>query len=58
MVKLGFNKKEDDVDVEFREEMYFFLWIEFWVGFEIGLNYVVGLSLGRLTVNIEREMEI
>ncbi|XP_021750846.1 uncharacterized protein LOC110716518 [Chenopodium quinoa] len=57
VVKLGFNKNEDGNEVEFREELYFPSRIEFWVGPEVGSDYVTSLSLGKSTANSEREME-
>lgn len=57
VVKLGFNNNEDNTDVEFREELYFPSRIEFWVGPELGSNYVTSLSLGKSTINTEREVE-
>ncbi|KNA04987.1 hypothetical protein SOVF_194580 [Spinacia oleracea] len=59
VVKLGFSKNEDNNnDTEFCEELYFPSRIEFWVGPEIGSNYVTSLSLGKSTVNSEREIEM
>lgn len=57
VVKLGFNKDAENDDMELCEEMYFPSRIEFWVGPEVGCNYVASLSLGRSTQNIEREIE-
>lgn len=57
VVKLGFSKNEDNNNVEFREELYFPSRVEFWIGPEIGSNYVTSLSLGKSTINTEREIE-
>ncbi|PSS29300.1 Epstein-Barr nuclear antigen 2 like [Actinidia chinensis var. chinensis] len=55
VAKLGFKKNEDD---DFTGERHFPSRIRLWVGPEIGSNYVGGLSLGRSTDNVEREMEM
>ncbi|XP_073024785.1 LOW QUALITY PROTEIN: uncharacterized protein [Primulina eburnea] len=52
---LGFKKDEDKILLE---EKYFPSRIQMWVGPEAGAGYVGGLSLGRSTDNVEREMEI
>ncbi|KAL9238300.1 hypothetical protein vseg_012737 [Gypsophila vaccaria] len=66
VAKLGFKNDEimknnnddnDNDDMEFREELYFPSRVGFWVGPEIGSNYVGGLSLGKSTVNAEKEVE-
>ncbi|XP_027102768.1 uncharacterized protein [Coffea arabica] len=59
VVKLGFKSKEsgDDDDV-LRNERHFPSRVRVWVGPEIGASYVGGLSLGRSTGNVEREVEI
>ncbi|XP_074313196.1 uncharacterized protein LOC141648432 [Silene latifolia] len=57
VTKLGFKNEEISSDVEFGEELYFPSRIGFWVGPEIGSNYVAGLSLGKSTVNTEKEIE-
>ncbi|XP_057493248.1 uncharacterized protein LOC130778766 [Actinidia eriantha] len=55
VAKLGFKKNEDD---DFTGERHFPSRIRLWIGPEIGSNYVGGLSLGRSTDNVEREMEM
>ncbi|KAL0422573.1 UNVERIFIED_CONTAM: hypothetical protein Slati_3280200 [Sesamum latifolium] len=55
VVKLGFNKNSDE---NFLEEKHFPSRIRVWVGPEVGASYVGGLSLGRSTDNMEREMEM
>lgn len=55
VVKLGFKKDKDNILLE---EKYFPSRIRIWVGPETGAAYVGGLSLGRSTDNVEREMEI
>ncbi|XP_057535705.1 uncharacterized protein LOC130813830 [Amaranthus tricolor] len=59
VVKLGFSKnnEENNTNTEFNEELYFPSRIEFWVGPEIGCNYVSSISLGKSTCNIQREIE-
>ncbi|CAO2840369.1 unnamed protein product [Amaranthus hypochondriacus] len=59
IVKLGFskNKEENNTNTEFNKELYFPSRIEFWVGPEVGSNYVSSISLGKSTCNIQREME-
>ncbi|KAM1031012.1 hypothetical protein FF1_034812 [Malus domestica] len=54
VVNLGFNK---DDDVDYAEEKYFPSRIRVWVGPEVGANYVNGLSLGRSTDNVEKEVK-
>lgn len=56
VVKLGFKKK--DVDDGFLDERYFPSRARVWVGPEIGANYLAGLSLGRATDNMEKEVEV
>ncbi|KAK9690947.1 hypothetical protein RND81_09G165700 [Saponaria officinalis] len=60
VTKLGIKNDEvriNNNDVEFGEELYFPSRVGFWVGPEIGSNYVGGLSLGKSTVNAEKEVE-
>lgn len=56
VVKLGFKKS--DVDDGFLDEKYFPSRARVWVGPEIGANYLSGLSLGRATDNVEKEVEV
>lgn len=56
VVKLGFKKNDQDGD--WMDEKYFPSRVRVWVGPEVGANYVGGLSLGRSTDNMEREMEM
>lgn len=56
VVKLGFKKNSDDENL--LDEKHFPSRIRVWVGPEIGAGYVGGLSLGRSTGNMEREMEM
>ncbi|KAF8406243.1 hypothetical protein HHK36_008328 [Tetracentron sinense] len=55
VAKLGFSKNDDG---DYAEERHFPSRIRVWVGPEIGSTYVSGLSLGRSTDNIEREVEM
>ncbi|KAG8368441.1 hypothetical protein BUALT_Bualt15G0045800 [Buddleja alternifolia] len=55
VVKLGFKKNSDE---NFLDEKHFPSRIRIWVGPEVGASYVGGLSLGRSTDNVEREMEM
>ncbi|KAL3614253.1 hypothetical protein CASFOL_042327 [Castilleja foliolosa] len=55
VVQLGFKK---DSGEDFLNEKHFPSRIRVWVGPEVGASYVGGLSLGRPTDNVEREMEI
>ncbi|EXC03761.1 hypothetical protein L484_001489 [Morus notabilis] len=58
VTKLGYNKDNDDDDVELGEERHFPSRIRVWVGPEVGANYVAGLSLGRSSEKHgEREVE-
>ncbi|XWS39898.1 hypothetical protein CRYUN_Cryun18bG0094100 [Craigia yunnanensis] len=57
VAKLGFSKKEDDMDYYYFNERHFPSMIRVWVGPEVGSTYVSGLSLGRSTNNGEREVE-
>ncbi|XP_051131718.1 uncharacterized protein LOC127251851 [Andrographis paniculata] len=54
VVKLGFS---DEDSLEF-EEKHFPSRVRVWVGPEIGESYVAGLTLGRSTDNVEKEMEM
>ncbi|XP_058190234.1 uncharacterized protein LOC131307631 [Rhododendron vialii] len=54
VAKLGFNENGDDY---YAGEKHFPSRIRLWVGPETGSSYVSGLSLGRSTDNMEREME-
>ncbi|KAK3035762.1 hypothetical protein RJ639_033464 [Escallonia herrerae] len=54
VAKLGFSKDEGN---EYTEERHFPSRIRVWVGPEVGASYVSGLSLGRSTDNVEKEME-
>ncbi|KAL2537234.1 hypothetical protein Fot_18625 [Forsythia ovata] len=56
VVKLGFKK--NDMDGDWMDEKYFPSRVRVWVGPEVGASYVGGLSLGRSTDNMEREMEM
>ncbi|PIN05920.1 hypothetical protein CDL12_21536 [Handroanthus impetiginosus] len=55
VVKLGFKNGSDE---NFLDEKHFPSRIRVWVGPEVGASYVGGLSLGRSTDNMEREMEM
>ncbi|KAI5661155.1 hypothetical protein M9H77_20478 [Catharanthus roseus] len=55
VVKLGFRNKDDE---DFLDEKYFPSRVRVWVGPEIGANYLSGLSLGRSTDNMEKEVEV
>ncbi|KAK6159301.1 hypothetical protein DH2020_006615 [Rehmannia glutinosa] len=55
VVKLGFTKNSGE---GFLDEKHFPSRIRVWVGPEVGAGYVGGLSLGRSTDNVEREMEL
>lgn len=57
VVKLGFKTKENE-DEGIMNERHFPSRVRVWVGPEIGANYVGGLSLGRSTNNMEREVEM
>ncbi|KAH6833158.1 hypothetical protein C2S53_008101 [Perilla frutescens var. hirtella] len=56
---LGFKKDIVNSDEDnFLNEKHFPSRIRVWVGPEVGASYVGGLSLGRSTDNVEREMEM
>ncbi|XP_059647851.1 uncharacterized protein LOC132294126 [Cornus florida] len=56
VAKLGFKKNDEEGDYE--DERHFPSRIRIWVGPEVGATYVTGLSLGRSTDNVERELEM
>ncbi|KAL8554631.1 hypothetical protein ACS0TY_002717 [Phlomoides rotata] len=55
VVQLGFKNSTGE---KFLEEKHFPSRIRVWVGPEVGASYVGGLSLGRSTDNVEKEMEM
>ncbi|KAL3843887.1 hypothetical protein ACJIZ3_001290 [Penstemon smallii] len=55
VVKLGFQNDSNEFLVD---ERHFPSRIRIWVGPEVGASYVGGLSLGRSTDNLEKEMEM
>lgn len=55
VVKLGYNKNDE---VDFANEKHFLSRVRAWIGPEVGSTYVAGLSLGRSTDNVERELEM
>lgn len=57
VARLGFRSQNKDG--EYGEERHFPSRVRVWVGPEVGAGYVTGgLSLGRSTENVEREVEI
>lgn len=55
VAKLGFGTSEEDAYVD---ERHFPSRVRVWVGPEVGSTYMVGLSLGKSTNNMEREVEM